>query len=512
MSKTGPTAQELENLLELLSPSKPKAKMKTHDAKTPLMRVVNGDGTETQSAQDTSEIILYGRRWGMLLVVGSLQMANAMNWFTYAPVAVTAAQHYGTTTATINWLSMLFMIAFVPFVFPSSWMLSVKGLRKALVFFSFLNMVGAGLRYGAEYLHTAELHLIGQFVGQFFCAVAQPAIMGCPTLLASMWFGDSERATANTLITLFNPVGIAIASAVFPMLVNCNPDNMKLPLLATTGFSAFGFILTLAFMQSKPPTRCSFSSDADREDFFEALKTLSKNRQYLMLCGAFGLGTGVFNGVSTLLAQVITGQGYSETNAGLASAALIGAGLLGAMMSGVLLDCTGKFVPLMRGAFVLGGSSLAIFAYFVKPYETNPDELTTVILTSALLGFGFFSTLPLTLELGVELTYPVPEGTSASLLWLFGNFFGFPITLAMVALESDPINTTQFDINGTSSNSTDCDGGGEIRPMKNSVWLGVGCIFLAVLLVLPISTSAKLHRRESELLQKKLGLAASESA
>lgn len=35
------------------------------------------------------------------------------------------------------------------------------------------------------------------FTGQLMAAAAVPFLLCCPTALASIWFGDQERATAN---------------------------------------------------------------------------------------------------------------------------------------------------------------------------------------------------------------------------------------------------------------------------------------------------------------------------
>ena len=54
-----------------------------------------------------------------------------------------------------------------------------------------------------------------------FAALAQPVILGCPTLMAATWFGEDERGLANTLASLANPIGIAAGSVVPPLLFTC---------------------------------------------------------------------------------------------------------------------------------------------------------------------------------------------------------------------------------------------------------------------------------------------------
>ena len=42
------------------------------------------------------------------------------------------------------------------------------------------------------------------------CGLAQVAIMSCPTLFVALWFGDNERAIANTIASVANPLGMAV--------------------------------------------------------------------------------------------------------------------------------------------------------------------------------------------------------------------------------------------------------------------------------------------------------------
>ena len=73
-------------------------------------------------------------------------------------------------------------------------------------------------------------------VGQVICATAQPFVLFAPTKLASLWFGEKERATANMIASMgnffctdfvgfvycvffccpANPIGVAIASVSSP--------------------------------------------------------------------------------------------------------------------------------------------------------------------------------------------------------------------------------------------------------------------------------------------------------
>lgn len=55
----------------------------------------------------------YRHRWTTLAIVMLLQIANAMLWIVYSPIALIAKEHYHTQTTTINWLSMAFMVIYL---------------------------------------------------------------------------------------------------------------------------------------------------------------------------------------------------------------------------------------------------------------------------------------------------------------------------------------------------------------------------------------------------------------
>ena len=87
----------------------------------------------------------------------------------------------------------------------------------------------------------------------------------------------------------------------------------------------------------------------------------------MLLALAFGVGVGVFNAMTSLLAQLIAPNGYTPTDAGLFAAVLIGVGLAGAAVAGVLLDRTRAFVAILRTAFVGATVAMVFFVLFNHP-------------------------------------------------------------------------------------------------------------------------------------------------
>ncbi|MED6277713.1 hypothetical protein CHARACLAT_016272, partial [Characodon lateralis] len=146
---------------------------------------------------------VYKRRWFVLLVLCLLNCSNATIWLTFAPVADQSAQYLKATVEDINWLSLVFMVVAIPLSFGTTWMLDTIGLRITLILGSWLNMLGALLRFlGTLPMDAYKLQFPAVMLGQTLGALAQPLIIFTPTKLAALWFPDCQRATANMIASM----------------------------------------------------------------------------------------------------------------------------------------------------------------------------------------------------------------------------------------------------------------------------------------------------------------------
>ena len=157
------------------------------------------------------------------------------------------------------------MICSVPFGPLASWLLDVRGLRQAVLLGALFNALGAWVRYVGDF---SSSRLVFLFIGQILSAMAQPVILDCPTMLAATWFGENERATANMIASIANPVGVALGS-FFPPIIVDNPDtDMRMMLLYFSFPATAGLILSFFLLQNRPPTPPSASATHDSHDSF----------------------------------------------------------------------------------------------------------------------------------------------------------------------------------------------------------------------------------------------------
>ncbi|XP_073448013.1 solute carrier family 49 member A3 [Aquarana catesbeiana] len=377
---------------------------------------------------------LYKRRWYFLAVVCLLNASNAMIWITFAPVADLTASYFNCSVDTVNYLSLVFLIVSIPIGFVASWLLDTLGLKYAVILSSWLNMLGSIIRClsVASFVNNRQSPLIYLFFGQSLCAVAQPLVLFVPAKLAAVWFPEHQRATANMIASMSNPFGIFLANVLSPVIAS---KVQYVPVvIGVYGIPAvFACILATAGISNRaPPTPPSASAmHSTSEPFFAGLKQLLKNKAYIILMICFGAGLGIFTAFNSFLEQILCFRGYPNYISGLCGALFILAGAIGALVFGLYVDRTKKFTEVVKICFALTALSLTAFA--VISNLRNQPVLLAII--SFCLGFFCFGQYPIAMELAVECSYPVGEGSSTGLAFISGQVQGiiFMVLFQMLA-------------------------------------------------------------------------------
>eukprot|EP01135_Chromosphaera_perkinsii_P001434 Nk52_evm2s169 gene=Nk52_evmTU2s169 len=379
--------------------------------------------------------VLYRKRFLMLFVIVMLNISNAVMWISFSPVACKAATYFDVSQGTINWLSIVFMACYIPLGFVSSYVLDSKGLFKGVVLCgALLNFVGGWARYASSFASTDDKFGV-IMVGQIIAACAQPFILNSPTKLAAMWFGDKERTTANMVGTVSNPIGLAVSMVISPIVVT-SPDDVETLLLVHAILASVCGLLSL-LLRDEPPTPPTSSAAELSYPFLKGLKECFSKPHYIILLFAFGMGLGYVNTMTTILGQIANPQGYSDSESGLMGALLLGGGVIGSAILSPVVDRTKKYKTVLKVCFAIGTAAGIWFACVMKP-----GNLIQLYISCLIIGVCAFIVLPVTLELGVESTYPVAEGTSAGFLWMSGQIFGIILIFTADALKGPYSNTS----------------------------------------------------------------------
>jgi FLVCR family MFS transporter 7 len=182
----------------------------------------------------------------------------------------------------------------------------------------------------------------------------------------------------------------------------------------------------------------------------------------------FSIFVGFFNSFTTLLQQFLEPWGYSDDDAGIAGAILIGTGLIIAAIVSPIIDRYHIFLPVARVLAVVVAICYLLFISVIRP-----SAYAGICFLCAVLGAASFSLLPLALELSVELTHPIPPEVSSSIYWIGGQIVGAISIIIMDALRDD---------NGTPKNN-----------------MTQALIFEAVIACIAVPTLFFLRRKEGRL-------------
>ncbi|KAF9101001.1 hypothetical protein BGX27_000135 [Mortierella sp. AM989] len=379
--------------------------------------------------------VTYKARYIGLFAIVLLNISTGFVWLTYSSVPDAAQAYLNCSSTVVNLTSILYFLAYLIMGPIAGWMFEKKGIKKSLLFGAGVQIIGALLRYVANFVDTTGGRLALTLVGQIIGASAQPFFLNVPPKYAAVWFSENGRTTATMIASVSNAFAAALAQLIIPEITT-DKDSMSTSVLVCLIITVVAFVPVL-FMSERPPTPPSPSAaealqETKEEPFWVSLKKVGSNKQFLILMFLFGTFVGFFNAFSSLIAQFTKPFGYTTNEAGYFGAAMIVAGLVGAGIAGPVIDRNKQFKTLMKAMV-----PLATVFYIVFNFVVRKDFFIGIIIASALLGLFSFALLPVVLELGVECTYPITPASSTSLLWGSGQFFAVVFLFILGALQDD---------------------------------------------------------------------------
>ena len=147
-------------------------------------------------------IQLYKGRWVMLFLFTSYSMCNSFQWIQYGIINNIFMRFYNVNSFAIDWMSMVFMLTYIPFIFPAIWLLDKTGLRVIAVVASSINCLGAWIKVASV---RPDLFWV-TMLGQFTASLSKVFILGMPSRIASVWFGPDEVSSASSIGVAGNQV------------------------------------------------------------------------------------------------------------------------------------------------------------------------------------------------------------------------------------------------------------------------------------------------------------------
>jgi FLVCR family MFS transporter 7 len=347
-------------------------------------------------------------RWVILFAILPIIISTEIMWLSLAPVSSMAESYYGVSSMSITLFSMSYMIMFILFSLPASWIIDRFGYRHSLI-------IGAGLTaiFGLIRAIFADNFTI-VLISQFIIAIGQPFLLNISTKVPANWFPLSERSTAAGILTMAQYIGFAVPMLVTPIIAESSgiPKVFMLFAIIALISAVISIILTKEKPLTPPPGPIAPSEDLSRASF----KKLFNNKPYILVLLICLISMGIFNTILTLIESILLPRGITSVQAGIAGAVFVVAGIIGAVVLPIISDKLRVRVPLFIITILLL-IPLYLGLTFVKSFL-----LISIIAGTA--GFAIMGVAPILFQYGSEVAYPIQEGTSLGLILLMGQISG----------------------------------------------------------------------------------------
>jgi FLVCR family MFS transporter 7 len=334
-------------------------------------------------------------------------LCTEMFWLTLAPISSMAEQYYGVGSLEISMFSTSYMIMYIIFTLPASWVIDKYGFRRSLTIGAVITAV-----FGTFRMLFADHYMIA-LLCQFLIAAGQPFLLNISTKVPANWFPVSERSIASGILTMAQYLGFVAAMVVSPILAQKNGIPAVYQIYAVIGCVCS--VIAIAFTRERPIT--APGPEAIKEDIsVTSMLKLFRNRNFIYVLIIVFISMGIFNTLLTLIEPILKPRGMTMEEAGLVGSVFVIAGVLGAVILPIISDKLRRRTPLFIIAI-----ALLVPLYLGLTYLNG---VTVVTLVSAVAGFMVMGVAPILFQHGAEVAYPVKEGTSFGLILLMGQISG----------------------------------------------------------------------------------------
>lgn len=373
---------------------------------------------------------LYGRRWIVLIAFICCNVVQIYVWTTFSSVVTDAWKFYGFSDAAsgefaMSAVTLVFMIGMITLSVPASAVFAKLGWYKTVSTAAIVVM-----------LFTLLRGFVGDtYVGMMVCACGvsamQPFMINAFGMIAANWFPPSERGIANGLGMVSTYIGVAMVQ--FGVLWLMSTFGMDIPhVLKVLGFAAIPLSLFIVFAgKEKPPTPPCDEELVERIDWKSGMKSLIRNKQFILALLIFWFMQGIYFVFSTLIEpilQYLNNDSLDSMFIGTLGTIMTVFATAATLILPIMADKskTKKRLPMVRVCEI--GALVGLVLFFAG------HGIGMLIVAAAFMGVFLMGITPVLLVLGYETAYPVSEGITESLMQLGANGFGMILLLFINAV------------------------------------------------------------------------------
>ena len=374
---------------------------------------------------------------------------NGALFMSLSPITNIAAAHYDVNPVHIEWLSNMYMLAYIFVALPASYCMSKWGVRPIIIIASGFDLI-AGFLHFLGYGRT-KFWLI--LAGQVFAAVAYGMILQIPGRLSALWFPEHEIATATSIGVFMNIFGVAVGflqpTNMVYNSVNENLVERQIRTFFLTQFVSCGvvFCFTILFYREKPPTPPVLRVTKEVDNFGESLRILYTDKYFIIFSQTYGIYFGLFVTFSVLVSPLITTKFTSGHEAAIGWMGFWSdmAAIVSCLIIGILLD---KYYVHQLVAVFLNLTSLITWLAFILILTTT-DSFPSLFILFVVLGATGVPYFASGIDQAAEMTYPVSEATSSAVILIIGNLYGFVMIFSLgAAIEMGYIEVAGYSMVG----------------------------------------------------------------
>ncbi|KAI9321387.1 major facilitator superfamily domain-containing protein [Dichotomocladium elegans] len=364
--------------------------------------------------------------WVALFFLVVLRAGVSIFQNTFSPIPKLVAEYLGVSLSNVNWLFNIQAVVYIVISFITGWLYERIGTKRSLILAGLITAIGCWIRWFAVLIHPPSFPIV--MLGQIISSIGNPLTLNIMTKFATVWFPEHRRATAGMFVA--SNYGGMVSMFLMPSVAT-GKDKIEMTIIMVAGICT-GAVIPQFLLPAKPPIPVSY--EPERIDigsptaavFFQNTWTLIKNFQFLILLGIHGINIGLSIAWGALLNQAITPYGYTDSQAGNMVAVAMAAGAIGALTAGPMLDSTKRHTLFLKLMAPFMCSTYIAMIFIIKR-----DSFAAIMYVNALNNFFLSFMVPVVVELGVEVSYPIPESVSTSLLWQVAQVVGFILVLIL---------------------------------------------------------------------------------
>ncbi|XP_063873122.1 uncharacterized protein LOC135107335 isoform X1 [Scylla paramamosain] len=422
------------------SPDTPRSSppdMTLHNAEKADMPVVNNisqmedlaAAAPSKPVPATESYQTYKTRFWILTVFSFICFLQTIVWGTFGPIAESAQAAFpswddSTIAAFPNWGPIIVVV----FIIPMVWLSQRLGLQIAMIVCELFLTLGTMLRCftSNEAVFTVMCH-----VSSVLFAFAACFTLSLPAMVAATWFPPNERITATAVGTLMCQLGAA--AMYLGALVVRYPSSSEVSAqekeeirgdIMVLMYIHFGAALLLLlavsiYFPAKPPTPPSASSEEERIDYFKAFRVIFKKLQMAIVLMVFAFSFGVPVVWIAVLNLSLKDIGIHQDEAmGVAVTAVVCSSIT-AFIAARITDKVYGHLKVTVIALLAISSVFFLWFLLLTTQVIYPTLGQVYVAVAGGLGFEY-ATVPLLVELAVEIGFPIPESvTGATLTFVF---------------------------------------------------------------------------------------------